>query len=172
MSVFTDWPHRWFGVWSEDAASPAYLPHRQDFVDPEWRFPRALQYYLLHCPVLIFGSCGAWRTDGAWLWWDAVAGEIDSEYIRLPDAFVEHIQDRNFEPTPYLETTIQALHDGLEWPDDEPFFPFAQAVAASDGRALITRKFYSFLKDMPSLKQPPRNLKGWLLDSIGIVVRE
>ena len=118
MNIFQNWPHRWFGSWKGNHPSLQHFPRMEEFVDEEWQCPQkqSVLRYLRQSPALIFLFPGAWRTDGIWLWQDGIAEEMEREHLRLPDAFLVHIASRNFEPLPYLETSVETILTDLDWP--------------------------------------------------------
>ena len=125
----SNWPHRWFGFWA-DFDKVNKLPHSRDFKDREWA-PRKLKEilnYLTSAPVAIAstaerspcGFCGkgyfdpgCFRSDGLWLWPDSLAHEVTEHQIRLPDAFLAHMEEAGFTPPDTLDSN---QIDNLPWP--------------------------------------------------------
>lgn len=174
MNTFEDWPYRWFGCWAKDTATKPSA-NKCDFVDPAWECPQRprIIHYLSHSPILVFGCDIIWRTDGVWLWPDGVHGVakmMEREHLRLPDAFVAHMASRNFEPMPYLETSLQVLHDSLDWPG-KPFPPILKAVRTDGQKARRVRKFYATRKADKQAGRPAGDLYEWLLDRVGAYLR-
>lgn len=137
MSIFSEWPHKWFGFWasaSSNKASTSYsLPLITEFLEEKHRVVHGheVESYLLNAPRILTvptSECVferdnldhvgtlCLRTDGEWLWWDNIVHYMIHHHLRLPDALIEHIGNKDFEPPKSLELTVQDMLERLEWP--------------------------------------------------------
>jgi hypothetical protein len=71
-------------IWSEMSAGP-------DVLDPD-------------APDLT--GVGSLFTDGTWLWREDLPYYVAKHHVSLPDEFVEHTRDLNYETPPVLDTRL------------------------------------------------------------------
>jgi hypothetical protein len=129
MSMFTTWTNLWFGCWSEFGNHYSECPSIDDFIDEDWVYPALdkLVNYLQNAPVVATTSRLAipwakghgdgrssvsYRSDGVWLWFDDLDYYVLEHNVRLPNAFVKHIESNNFRPPVQVDFDPQKL----QWP--------------------------------------------------------
>lgn len=133
-SPFAAWPHRWFGCWREFGRGFMRCPSIVDFVDEGWQHPRRadLVRYLTRAPSIAVTSrlaipwargdgddrsAVSYRSDGVWLWLDDLDYYVAEQAVRLPDAFVAHIEQSGYRTRRRLRVDPATL----DWPPgDEP----------------------------------------------------
>ena len=126
------WPHRWFGFWREYGRLYRRCPQVRDFVrtahDDPCEDTRAGQtHYLarghvvcvdgdidLPCPFTRRRLCQplAYRTDGEWLWLDALAQQVARYDVVLPAAWAARMQAVSYRPPPVSPGQLR----DLAWP--------------------------------------------------------
>jgi hypothetical protein len=129
VNVFEQWTNRWFGCWAEFGERYSACPKLEDFIDLQWQHPQIdkIITYLKNAPVVATTSRLAipwargdgdgrsvlsYRTDGVWLWLDDLDYYVLAIRVRLPDAFVKHIETVDFK-FPAAESI--SPHQ-LQWP--------------------------------------------------------
>lgn len=132
---FASWPHKWFGCWRECGPEYGRCPSIEEFVDESWDYGRRddIVQYLSTAPVVATTSHVAfpwargpgddrsslsYRTDGVWLWLDDLDYYVAEQAVRLPDALVAHIEERDFKPPTDADQSDLSPMD-LPWPPVE-----------------------------------------------------
>jgi hypothetical protein len=131
MDTLEDWPHRWFGVWSEFGKAYAKCPSATSFVAPEINRTyrkTELRAYLTSAQAVAASSrwnfpnpftgerrSGSlcFRTDGKWLWLDDLADYVDDHALAIPSSWLAEIEARNYAPPKSVAADLLAA---LEWP--------------------------------------------------------
>ena len=126
-SIVASWPHRWYGFWRSNE-SETNLPDIEEVAGANWSVDdkkRVLSYLdgaptvvamsgpntkCLLCEELIGGS--VYRSDGVWLWPVDLSHYLNMHDVALPESFLQHIRDANYEPPQECPTAIEAL----PWP--------------------------------------------------------
>jgi hypothetical protein len=128
MSIFSDWPHNWYGFWKKrEERYP--LPLLADLFDSDW-MPSdkdRLIRYLEQSPIAVtsmgpestcqlcgdsVGNSSCYKSDGVWLWPLSLAHFVSKHAVRLPDRMVKHIVTKNYVPIANLSVSP----DKLPWP--------------------------------------------------------
>jgi hypothetical protein len=147
MSVFHDWPHRWFGNFREKGEMWGLCPSILEFVDPNWDGDvrrRALTYLesgfclaastrglclfagyeCFHDVGEDMGLCA--RSDGDWTWDNNLTHYVRHHQIRIPDAMVRHMEGSGFTPPDVL---TPADGDWLAYSQALPHAPLIRGAA-------------------------------------------
>ncbi len=110
-AVAASWPHPWVGFYAEEFTGRPY--HEADYVDPTWAPPDlpSILRYMRDTPGLAISGqgascpfCGArvepafYHYDGAWLWPDDLAHDVERHAVVLPDRFVAHVRRLAYVP--------------------------------------------------------------------------
>lgn len=125
-----NWPFRWFGFWREYGIDYVNYPSIVDFIDFDLNQKCDINRMILYLrsgrvlastsmssfPSPISGEfgrgTGSIRTDGKWLWFDAVCDLIENNGVVIPMMFYLDIVKNDF--------IIPEISDGdidkLEWP--------------------------------------------------------
>jgi len=130
MIDLTDWPHRWYGRWKEDAHDTAIeqFPSIIDVSGAEWDEDeiQKVASYLRSGAIAIaspgiarnvvdgtqFAATTSWRSDGVWLWPDTLAHYLERYRIRLPAKLIDHIRANGYVVPTVTEHSLRSL----EWP--------------------------------------------------------
>ena len=113
MSIFSDWPHKWFGYWRPADGPDSWAPLMATFVDPSFHyddFQKVAEYLRSGRLVMIAGSTdvcpisncrgtllsGA-STDGEWLWPMSLEHDFLAHKVRLPDSMLKSIIRNNYD---------------------------------------------------------------------------
>ena len=122
------------GYWHEPRSKDV-LPHPQELVDPSWcAEERCCIIKYLRCGVRIREALGySWcrfpdgppdwdmgccdLTDGIWMWPEGLHVYVDRYSVRLPDEFVAHMKQNDFEiPQDLDQTELEERPvDGAFW---------------------------------------------------------
>jgi hypothetical protein len=116
MTLFDEWPHKWYGFCRGENDTHSVLPLLSELVDTAWR-PANLQNilaYLRTAPAEIaapmenatcnlcgkdIGNPSVQLGDDEWAWPLRLSHLVEEHHVRLPDAFVDHIRNRQYIPT-------------------------------------------------------------------------
>jgi hypothetical protein len=125
------WPHNWYGFWRWEGHDYEELPFLTSAVDPLWE-PEdkdRLVSYLEQSPIVVTSSPSSrcllcpsevptlcYQSDGAWLWPKSLAHYVREHSIVLPERFVQHIRDWNYEAPREEEMPVISLRD-RPWPE-------------------------------------------------------
>jgi hypothetical protein len=111
MTLCSDWPHNWWGMWKTAEADPFDLPLFEEVVDATW-VPEDLTLLLAYlnaspvslasgamprdCPLCgeTLFNVGSQRSDGLWVWPASLTHYMVRHQVRLPDRMVSHIRER------------------------------------------------------------------------------
>src|SRR6266481_6108552 len=112
MSIFSEWPHNWYGF-TRTADEKFDLPVLDALIDPLWtpEDKGKIIVYLDESPVAIvsqlndmncelcgesIGNPSCYKSDGLWLWPISLSHEVKKHSVRLPDRMVKDIQNNNY----------------------------------------------------------------------------
>lgn len=128
MSGFSNWPHRWFGFFSETPDGDPEAAWIEDFVDTAWDVTERdlVISYLSESPVVVAGclpskKCllcdlqvpsATFKSDGVWLWPQNLLHMVEKHGIRVPREFVEHMRASSFTAPARCEESLEML----PWP--------------------------------------------------------
>lgn len=123
------WKEKWYGFWADEARILGRAFSLDEHVDATWQ-PEditELIYYLKNsaiaivaqtpkvkcglCDELMHSSC--YRSDGELLWCDSLPHLLEKHAFVLPDNFVNHIRQHQYQPP----TSFSTAWTDLPWPD-------------------------------------------------------
>ena len=127
-----EWPHRWFGFWSESpqfsrapslkewvSRQPPGIPEKDrvlSFLEAgacisvsTARYPRCLL-----CGQMVNGSF-AYMSDGHWIWNNFLVHEVRDHDVPLPGAFLDHMRGQEYEIKPPDGPDDETLIRALDW---------------------------------------------------------
>lgn len=109
----SDWTHKWFGWWAEDANRIADAPSLHRVRDAAWdeKERKSVIRYLRSGPVVVASpgiefsvvdpnvkvGTQSIRTDGEWVWADSLAYYLETFRVGLPPHFLMHIRSLHYE---------------------------------------------------------------------------
>ena len=128
-SLLNNWPHRWFGYFSQSGYVATKLPSLDEVTDPGWTpADRAkLCDYLKRAPVTVtsferdhkcslcgaeIGNPTAHQSDGLWLWPLCLPHFVEFHSVRLPDSLVARIRGQRYR----IPCNLDIDPASLEWP--------------------------------------------------------
>jgi hypothetical protein len=117
MSIFTDWPHNWYGFWKDSPSAPYDVPLFSELVDETWAPPDKdeILKYLIEAPSSLASvfppercttcgelleNIGGQSSDGIWIWPATLPHFVGKHHVRLPDRMVERIRAKGYRPVP------------------------------------------------------------------------
>lgn len=114
--IWREWPHQWFGDYGSDSPLDPLFPTMGQWIDLNWQ-PHDLDRivaYLKLTPICWLSQgdfdhacslCGTplpenstWIWDGVWLWPYNLFHYVEKHSLRLPDAMVQRIRERDYLP--------------------------------------------------------------------------
>jgi hypothetical protein len=113
------------GYWKEPDSPPEW-PDPRYFVDEDWGKDSrgAIVDYLrsgvvvhefLGCSTCRFGACvpdelmgNRELSDGAWLWPEGLAHYVERHHVKLPDEYLEHMRQGQFQVPQHLDPQLLA----------------------------------------------------------------
>jgi hypothetical protein len=128
--LFSEWPHKWFGIFSSSEESIEGIPIIDIFINETWHPEDKLLIinYLKTSPNVVasstmstlcmlcrerLGDPGSFFSDGYWLWPERLVHYIKKHNLRIPDEMVKHIQKEKYFPPSELNIDL----NNLPWPN-------------------------------------------------------
>jgi hypothetical protein len=117
---------QYFGFWFHPKSNPdsVHYPRIEDYIDPDWTTSEPVLSYLDRAPTVFtvpllripcrFCGLGSFNlsthdSDGTWLWPETLLHEVILHKVRLPEAFIAHMEAHHFEPPTKLGFQLREL---------------------------------------------------------------
>ncbi len=131
MLIQQQWPHKWYGIWSESPEASIGAPSVYDAIDLEWRpaDKEELVTYLDAGRDVVAMACSGdcllcdatlrmgFKSDGEWVWDVRLDHYVRHHSVLLPDRFADHIRHRNF----IVPAKLSVPREDLPWPEEFVF---------------------------------------------------
>jgi hypothetical protein len=128
--LFSKWPHKWFGIFSNSEELIEGIPNIESFIDSNWHpeDKSLIVNYLRTSPNVVassamptscmlceerLGDPGSFFSDGYWLWPERLVHYIEKHNLRIPDEMVKYIQEKKYLPPSELDIDL----NDLPWPN-------------------------------------------------------
>jgi hypothetical protein len=128
--TLSEWPNKWFGIFSGSEESLEGIPDIGSFIDKTWcpKDKSLIMNYLKTSPNVVassamptvcllcgemLGDPGSFFSDGFWLWPERLVHYIEKHDLRIPDEMVRYIQEAKYIPPSKLDVDLS----DLPWPD-------------------------------------------------------